>query len=240
VESGHLISPLGPINRKEFCHDRTAPKNARRTAVTKYSPATIEAYLRSVANFARHFSAPPDRLGPQHIRQYQLYLVQRKKVSWSVFNQTVCALRFFYHHILHRDWMIEHIPYPRHEQKLPVVLSPTEVAAVFDATRNLKHRAMLLMTNVAGLRGSELANLRVADIDGTREVICVRQSKGHKDRQVMLSPKLLELLRIYGKSYRPRRWLFAGRMRVAAEVSRPAACSPRDKADSVRLGRVAG
>ena len=197
MESGHLISPLGPINRKEFRHDRTAPKNARRTAVTKYSPATIEAYLRSVANFARHFSAPPDRLGPQHIRQYQLYLVQRKKVSWSVFNQTVCALRFFYHHILHRDWMIEHIPYPRHEQKLPVVLSPAEVAAVFAAVRNLKHRTILMTIYVAGLRGSELANLRVADIDGTREVICVRQSKGHKDRQVMLSPKLLELLRIY-------------------------------------------
>ena len=87
-----------------------------------YSPNTIEVYSRCVANFARHFRVSPDRLGPEHIRQYQLFLVQRKKASWAVFNQTVCALRFFYHHTLHRDWMIEHIPYPRHEQKLPVVV----------------------------------------------------------------------------------------------------------------------
>ncbi len=75
-----------------------------------YSPNTIEVYLRCVANFARHFHVSPDRLGPEHIRQYQLFLVERKKVSWAVFNQTVCALRFFYHHTQHRDWMIEHIP----------------------------------------------------------------------------------------------------------------------------------
>jgi site-specific recombinase XerD len=135
-----------------------------------------------------------------------------KKVSWAVFNQTVCALRFFYHHSLHRDWMIEHIPYPRHEQKLPVVLSPTEVAAVFDATRNLKHRAMLMTIYAAGLRVSELTNLQVTDIDSPRQVICVRQGKGRKDRQVMLSPKLLELLRVYWKRHRPTSWLFPGKI----------------------------
>ena len=80
------------------------------------------------ADFARHFKAAPDRLGPEQVRAYQLFLVQRKKLSWSRFNQTVCALRFFYHDVLHRNWMIEHIPYPRHEQKLPTVLSPVEVA----------------------------------------------------------------------------------------------------------------
>jgi len=79
-----------------------------------YSPNTITVYIRCVANFAQHFHVSPDQLGPEHIRQYQLFLVQRKKVSWALFNQTVCALRFFYHRILHRDWMIEHIPYPRH------------------------------------------------------------------------------------------------------------------------------
>jgi integrase/recombinase XerD len=175
-----------------------------------YSPSTVEVYIRGVANFAQHFKLSPDRLGPEHIREYQLFLVQRKKVAWAVFNQTVCALRFFYHHVLHRGWMIEHIPYPRHEEKLPVVLSPTEVATVFQATRNLKHRTILMTIYAAGLRVSEVIHLRVADIDSQRQVICVRQGKGSKDRQVMLSPKLLELLRIYWKSYRPTVWLFPG------------------------------
>jgi site-specific recombinase XerD len=175
-----------------------------------YSPNTITVYIRCVAQFAQHFRLSPDRLGPEHIRQYQLFLVQQKKVSWALFNQTVCALRFFYHHILHRDWMIEHIPYPRHEDKLPVVLSPAEVAAVFNATPNLKHRTILMTIYAGGLRVSEVTHLRVSDIDSQRHVICVHQGKGHKDRQVMLSPKLLEVLRIYWKRYRPTVWLFPG------------------------------
>jgi integrase/recombinase XerD len=175
-----------------------------------YSPNTITVYIRCVAQFAQHFRLSPDRLGPEHIRQYQLFLVQQKKVSWALFNQTVCALRFFYHHILHRDWMIEHIPYPRHEDKLPVVLSPAQVAAVFEATPNLKHRTILMTIYAGGLRVSEVTHLRLSDIDSQRQVICVHQGKGRKDRQVMLSPKLLEVLRIYWKSYRPTVWLFPG------------------------------
>jgi site-specific recombinase XerD len=142
-----------------------------------YSPNTIAVYIRCVANFAQHFKLSPDQLGPEHIREYQLLLVQRKKVAWAVFNQTVCALRFFYHHILHRDWMIEHIPYPRHEDKLPVVLSPAEVAAVFNATPNLKHRTILMTIYAGGLRVSEVTHLRVSDIDSQRQVICVHQGK---------------------------------------------------------------
>jgi integrase/recombinase XerD len=121
-----------------------------------YSTNTIEVYICCVANFAQHFRLSPDRLGPEHIRQYQVFLLQQKKVSWALFNQTVCALRFFYHHILHRDRMIEHIPYPRHEAKLPVVLSPAEVVGVFEATWNLKHRAILMTIYAAGLRVSEV------------------------------------------------------------------------------------
>jgi integrase/recombinase XerD len=111
----------------------------------------------------------------------------------------LCAA-FFYHDVLHRKWRIEHIPYPRHEQKLPVVLSPAEVVALFQSTPNLKHRAILMTIYAAGLRVSELINLRVTDIDRPRQLICVGQGKGHKDRQVMLSPKLLELLQLYWKS----------------------------------------
>jgi integrase/recombinase XerD len=176
-----------------------------------YSPHTQRAYIRCVAEFAQHFNTAPDRLGPEHVREYQLFLVQHKKFSWSPFIQAVCALRFFYHEVLHRNWMIEYIPYPRHEQKLPMVLSPAEVAALFQSTPNLKHRAILMTMYAAGLRVSELINLQVTDIDSQRQLICVRQGKGHKDRQVMLSPKLLEILRAYWKRYRPRSWLFPGR-----------------------------
>jgi integrase/recombinase XerD len=175
-----------------------------------YSPHTQRAYIRCLANFAEHFGTAPDRLGPEHIRDYQLFLVQQKKLSWSPFNQTVCALRFFYHHVLHRKWMIEHIPYPRHEQKQPVVLSPAEVAALFQNTPNLKHRAILMTIYAAGLRVSEVINLRVTDIDRQRQLIFIRQGKGHKDRQLMLSPKLLEILQLYWKRYRPMTWLFPG------------------------------
>ncbi len=136
-----------------------------------YSTHKQRAYIRCVADFAKHFQAAPDRLGPEHVREYQLFLVQRKKLSWSPFNQTVCALRFFYHDVLHRKWMIEHIPYPRHEQKLPVVLSPAEVVALFQNTPNLKHRAILMTIYAAGLRVSELINLRVTDIDRQRQLI---------------------------------------------------------------------
>jgi site-specific recombinase XerD len=106
--------------------------------------------------------------------------------------------------------MIEHIPYPRHEQKLPVVLSPAEVAALFQNTPNLKHRAILMTIYAAGLRVSEVINLRVTDIDRQRQLIFIRQGKGHKDRQLMLSPKLLEILQLYWKRYRPMTWLFPG------------------------------
>jgi site-specific recombinase XerD len=139
-----------------------------------------------------------------------VFLVQQKKVSWPVFDQTVCALRFFYHNTLRRDWMIEHIPYPRHEQKLPIVLSPSEVAALFQVVQNLKHRAILMTIYAAGLRVSEVAQLRVTDIDSQRQLICIRQGKGNKDRQVMLSPRLLDLLRTYWRRYRPTAWLFPG------------------------------
>jgi len=151
-----------------------------------YSASTIATYLRCVATFAQHFSKPPDQLGPEHVRQYQLFLVKEQRVSWAVFNQHVCALRFFYHTTLGRQWMIEHIPYPRSEQRLPAVLSRAEVAALLQAKTNLKHRALLTTIYAAGLRVSEVADLLLTDIDSQRKLICVRQGKGRKDRYVML------------------------------------------------------
>jgi site-specific recombinase XerD len=175
-----------------------------------YSTSTIDIYLRCVSDFAKYFNKSPDQLGPEHVRDYQLFLVKERKVSWTVFNQHVCALRFFFNNTLGRKWMIEHIPYPKSEQRLPTVLSQGEVAALLGAKTNLKHRALLTTIYAAGLRVSEAATLLVTDIDSQRELICVRQAKGRKDRYVMLSPKLLDLLRLYWKSYRPTHWLFPG------------------------------
>jgi integrase/recombinase XerD len=175
-----------------------------------YSTSTVESYVRHVAEFAKHFGQSPDRLGPEQVRQYQLYLIHQKQVSWSYFNQTVCALRFFYQITLGRRWMIEHLPYSKAEKRLPLVLSQAEVTAVLNAKTNLKHRAILSTIYAAGLRVSEVAHLRVADIDSKRELIRVQQGKGRKDRLVMLSPTLLNLLREYWTAYRPSLWLFPG------------------------------
>ena len=176
--------------------------------VRNRSARTIQSYTAHVANFARHFGKSPELLGPEEIRQYQVYLVDERHVSWSHFNQAVCALRFFYRHTLGRDWAVAHIPFPRQPKKLPVVLSQAEVIRLFEAIRSLKLRAMLMTAYAAGLRLSEVTHLQVSDIDSERMVIRVRQGKGQKDRYVMLSEKLLEVLRLYWRLERPTTWLF--------------------------------
>jgi integrase/recombinase XerD len=166
--------------------------------IRNYSPHTIDGYLRYVAQFATHFHTSPDYLGPEHIRTYQLHLLQ-KQVSKSLFIQTVCALRFFYETTLGRPWMVEYIPYPQKPKILPVILSHAEVQALIRAPRHLKHRAILATLSTTGGRVSELCQLQGTDIDSQRMVIRVRQGKGQRDRQVGLSPALLPLLRCYWK-----------------------------------------
>lgn len=161
--------------------------------------------------FARHFNKSPEELGPKHIREYQLYLLEKKKCSWSHFNLTVCALRFLYRITLNKDWVVSRIPFPRRERKLPEVLSQSEVVQFLAAIRKLKYRTALTTAYAAGLRLSEIRNLHVSDIDSKRMTIRVRQGKGHKDRYVMLSPKLLVLLRQYWEAQRPTTWLFPGK-----------------------------
>jgi integrase/recombinase XerD len=182
-------------------------------SVRNLSPKTQQLYVECVSLFARHFKKSPEGLGPQQIRDYQLYLVHQKQTSWSRFNQTVCALRFLYRVTLGKDWVITHIPFPRQEKKLPEVLSQSEVAHFLGAVTNLKYRTALATAYAAGLRLSEVLGLEVSDIDSNRMMIRVRQGKGHKDRYVMLSPRLLELLRQYWKVERPTSWLFPGRTR---------------------------
>jgi integrase/recombinase XerD len=176
---------------------------------------TINTYVAHIANFARHFGKSPELLGPEEIRQYQVYLVEQRHVSWSYFNQAVCALRFLYRQTLGHDWAVAHIPFPRQPKKLPLVLSQAEVLRFLEAIKKLKFRALLMTAYGAGLRLSEVTHLRVSDIDSQRMVIRVRQGKGQKDRYVMLSPTLLEVLRLYWRAERPSTWLFPGR--TAAE-----------------------
>jgi site-specific recombinase XerD len=173
-----------------------------------YASKTQQVYEECVSLFARHFGKSPELLGPEQIRTYQLYLAHEKKASWSRFNQTVCALRFLYRHTLHKDWIIQHIPFPRKESRLPQVLSLEEVSRFLQAIPQLKYRMLLTTIYATGLRASEALHLEVADIDSPRMSIRVRQGKGHKDRYALLSPKLLVLLREYWKAVRPTRWLF--------------------------------
>jgi len=199
----------------------TALRERRRQDLQRrnYSPHTIDSYLRSVAQFALHFRTSPDRLGPEHIRTYQLFLIQDKQVSWGTFIQAVCALRFFYDKTLGRPGMVDHIPYPKKPKTLPVILSRQEVTALLLAPPNLKHRAIVATLYATGLRVSELCQLQGTDIDSKRMVIQVRQGKGQRDRLVMLSPDLLPLLRRYWKLYQLASWLFPGH-RVTEPITR--------------------
>ena len=176
-----------------------------------FSPHTQKAYVRAVAKFAHFFDQSPDQLGPEEVRGYLIHLVQQRRVSWSFYNQTLCALRFYYHTTLGKDCLLAGIPCPKEQKKLPVVLSTSEVVRFFNAITNLKHRTMFMAAYACGLRVSELVGLRVTDIDSQRMMIHVRQGKGRKDRYIPLSIRLLEVLRGYWKARRPNGWLFPGR-----------------------------
>ena len=175
------------------------------------SPKTIRLYINWVADFARYFHTSPDQLGPEHVRSYLLHLVQERQASCNVHKQARLALQFFYRVTLGRDWVVAEVACPKAPKTLPVVLSQDEMARFLDALQNPKHRALLMTAYAGGLRLSEVARLRVEDIDSARMVIHVRQGKGHKDRDVMLSPRLLTVLREYWAAYRPGPYLFPGR-----------------------------
>lgn len=204
--------------------------------IRHYSPTTIRLYLHSVAEFAQHFHKPPDQLGPEHIRQYQLFLIKDKQASQSTCIQLVCALRFFYTHTLNRKIEMERIPFPRRERKLPFILSREEVKALLEAPGKLRDRAALAVLYGSGLRVAEAAQLKPGDIDARRSVLWVRQGKGRKDRQTLLPARLLELLRLYWRAERPGDWLFPGtdRTRPIGPKSIYLACRSAAQAAGIR------
>lgn len=172
---------------------------------------TQEAYVRAVAKLAQHYGKSPDQLSQDEVRAFLVHLVQEQHASSSLFNQTRCGLQFFFRTTLGRDWWLRGIVCAKTEKKLPVVLSRDEVTQFFSAVQSPKYRAILMTIYGAGLRVSEVVRLRVGDIDSRRMVIRVDQGKGKKDRYVMLSPKLLEILRDYWRCAKPSSWLFPGR-----------------------------
>ena len=179
--------------------------------VRNLSPHTQTSYLQQVSLFARHFHKSPDILQPEHIRSYQIYLTSEKKLAVSSIHLAVGAFRFLYRVTLKKHWTFEDVlPLPRKPQKLPAVLSPEEAGHFLECIDCHKHRVILTVCYAAGLRISEAVRLKAGAIDSQRMVIYVEQGKGGKDRYVMLSPNLLEILRAYWKAAHPKEWLFPG------------------------------
>lgn len=175
------------------------------------SPKTLKLYVDCVARFAQHFGKSPEQLGTEEVRTYLLYLVRERKVAWSTYKQALAALRFLYRWVLERGEVVQDIRAPRPERRLPVVLSFEEVHRFFAAIPSFKHRTLLMLAYAAGLRLSEAAQVRIADIDSQRMVIRVVQGKRKKDRDTILSPLLLQMLRHYWWAARPTDYLFPGR-----------------------------
>jgi site-specific recombinase XerD len=184
-----------------------------------YSEGTTRNYIRWVEQYARFFGKPPDKLGLEHLRTYQAYLLKTRKLCAGTVENYVAALRFFYVRTLRRPEFREYIPYPRVHKKLPSILSKEEVARMINASGTLFHRTLLMVLYGTGMRRSEAACLKLGDIDSRRMIIRVVNGKGGKDRDLPMSPALLETLRAHWRWLRPRTYLFPSRMH--RDVERP-------------------
>jgi integrase/recombinase XerD len=179
-------------------------------AIRNLSPSTQQSYIYAIAKFSRHFGCSPDKLNLEHVRAYQLHLINQKR-SWSHINQVACALRFFYGVTPGQTEAFERIVGGQKPDKLPLVLNAEEVARFLEAVPGLRNRVVLTTAYASGLRVSEVVRLKVASIDSQRMLIHVENGKGGRDRYAMLSPRLLQILRAYRKRVRPGLWLFPGR-----------------------------
>ncbi|MCF7793959.1 MAG: site-specific integrase [Candidatus Cloacimonetes bacterium] len=181
--------------------------------VKRYSENTITVYKDHIIRFFDHFSnMQPSQLTDENVKEYILYLLETKKISLSYQKQAISAIKFYFEKILRRDTKKYYFEMPRNnEEKLPIVLSKREVKRILDCTQNLKHKTILSTIYSAGLRLSEVVNLKIADLDSERKLIYVRGGKGKKDRTTILAEELLILLRKYFKIYKPKVWLFEGK-----------------------------
>jgi len=178
--------------------------------IRNLSPATQRSYLHAVSRFSQYFGRSPDRLGLEDVRAYQVNLAS-KGVAWGSLNQVVCALRFFYGVTLGQATIPERIAYARAPRKLPTVLSGDEIVRFLESVSSLKARVALTTAYAAGLRVSEVAALKVCDVDSSRMMMRIEHGKGGKERYAMLSAPLLDILRSYWRLTRPPLYLFPGR-----------------------------
>ena len=188
-----------------------------------YSPSTFRGYIQAVKQFENYFDESPDKLGTEEVRRFQLYLLKEKKLEPSTVKIRLSALRFLYKKTLRRrDIDIDDLPFPKVPKKLPVVLSHEEVTRLIEAASNLKYRTILMLLYSTGIRRAEAPLIKLADIDSQRMIIHIRQGKGSRDRDLPMSPKLLDALRAYYRSKRPKIYLFpstAGRLGVEKPMS---------------------
>ena len=173
-----------------------------------YAQSTVDTYISAMQELGLYFNRPPDQHGPEQIRQFQLHLIQDRHLAPNTVQQRMAAVQFFYARTLRRPWPRQEFSYPKLPVLLPVILSREEVTLLIDSAANLSHRAMLMTLYSTGMRRSELVHLKVGDIDSPRMVVHIRQGKGKKDRDVPLSPKLLETLREHWRAVRPQNYLF--------------------------------
>ena len=174
-------------------------------------PNTHRTYLDAVARFAAYYGKSPLQLGKQEVRRYLLYLIEEQHLAESSVNVAYWALRFFYDHVAGKKGLIDDVSHPKDTKKLPAVINQSELKQFFTVIKNIKHKTMLMVVLDTGMRPSEVAKLRIEDIDSKRMVIHIRRAKGKKDRYANLSPQLLQLLREYWLARRPQEWLFPGR-----------------------------
>jgi integrase/recombinase XerD len=195
-----------------------------------YAQSTVRSYVKAIEDFARYFGKSPEQLGPQHIRHYQVHLFRDRKLAPGTVEQRGAALRFLFVKTLRRPYLPDQIPFPKRARRLPSVLSQQEVTLLIDSAKNLMHRAILMTLYATGLRRAELCRLKVADIDSERMVIHVREGKGGRDRDVLLSPKLLETLREYWRWMKPlrnKRILYELLFRMCSETLLEIAADPK-------------
>ena len=188
-----------------------------------YSPSTFRGYILAVKQFAEYFGKSPEKLGAEEVRSFQLHLLQEKKLKPQTVKMRIAALRFLYKKTLRRrDLDIDDLPFPKVPKKLPVVLSHEEVTRLIEAAPNLTYRTILMVLYGTGMRRAEVPRLKVGDIDSQRMIIHVRQGKGRRDRDVPMSPKLLEALRVHYRRKRSNTYIFsssAGHLGVDNPVS---------------------